>query len=63
MRATARRSCGSRSTTTRRCSRRSGPDGLAAARISRRTLYDYYAGYVPENEQGPLLALVDDEET
>ncbi|MPY55776.1 FadR family transcriptional regulator [Streptomyces spongiae] len=38
-------------------------DGPAAARISRRKLYDYYAGYVPESEQGPLLALVDDEPT
>ncbi|MFJ9173525.1 FadR/GntR family transcriptional regulator [Streptomyces sp. NPDC102360] len=37
-------------------------DGLAAARISRRTLYDYYAGYVPEEERGLLLALVDGEE-
>ncbi|WP_433171103.1 FadR/GntR family transcriptional regulator [Actinoallomurus sp. CA-150999] len=37
-------------------------DGLAAARISRRNLYDYYAGYVPESEQGRLLALLDDEE-
>lgn len=38
-------------------------DGLAAARISRRSLYDYYAGYVPEDERGPLLALVDNEES
>ncbi|MFE6157639.1 FadR/GntR family transcriptional regulator [Streptomyces sp. NPDC056486] len=36
-------------------------DGRAAAHISRRTLYDYYAGYVPEGERGRLLALVDDE--
>ncbi|WP_306319771.1 MULTISPECIES: FadR/GntR family transcriptional regulator [unclassified Streptomyces] len=36
-------------------------DGLAAARISRRTLYDYYAGYVTEGEREPLLALVDAE--
>ncbi|MFI5662303.1 FadR/GntR family transcriptional regulator [Streptomyces sp. NPDC051684] len=35
-------------------------DGLAAARISRRTLYDYYAGYVTEEQRGPLLALVDE---
>ncbi|NEW70868.1 FadR/GntR family transcriptional regulator [Streptomyces rhizosphaericus] len=38
-------------------------DGRAAARISRRKLYEYYAGYVPENERGPLLALVEDEES
>jgi GntR family transcriptional regulator, transcriptional repressor for pyruvate dehydrogenase complex len=38
-------------------------DGVAAARISRRKLFDYYAAYVHESEQGPLLALVDDEET
>ncbi|MFE5689003.1 FadR family transcriptional regulator, partial [Streptomyces sp. NPDC056512] len=37
-------------------------DGLAAARLSRRSLYDYYAGYVPEDEQGLLIALVDDED-
>ncbi|MFI7704008.1 FadR/GntR family transcriptional regulator [Nonomuraea sp. NPDC049480] len=36
-------------------------DGLAASRISRRNLYDYYAGYVSENEQGLLLALLDEE--
>ncbi|MFG2658577.1 FadR/GntR family transcriptional regulator [Streptomyces sp. NPDC048425] len=37
-------------------------DGLAAARLSRRSLHDYYAGYVPEDEQGLLIALVDDED-
>jgi DNA-binding FadR family transcriptional regulator len=35
-------------------------DGLAAARISRQSLYDYYAEYVPEKDREPLLALLDD---
>ncbi|MDQ3617067.1 MAG: FadR family transcriptional regulator [Actinomycetota bacterium] len=33
-------------------------DGAAAAQISRRNLYDYYAGYLPEVEREPLLALL-----
>ncbi|WP_137120078.1 FadR/GntR family transcriptional regulator [Segeticoccus rhizosphaerae] len=33
-------------------------DGPAAARISRRNLYDYYAGYLPKGEREPLLALL-----
>jgi DNA-binding FadR family transcriptional regulator len=35
-------------------------DGPAAARISRRNLYDYYAGYLPKGEREPLLALLRD---
>ncbi len=34
-------------------------DGPAAARISRRNLYDYYAGYLPKAEREPLRALLD----
>ena len=34
-------------------------DGPAAARISRQNLYDYYAGYVPEEDREPLLALLE----
>ncbi len=37
---------------------RSG-DGHAAARIARQNMYDYYAGYVPEDERGALRALTD----
>lgn len=37
-------------------------DGPAAARISRQNLYDYYAGYVPEEDREPLLALLDAEQ-
>jgi DNA-binding FadR family transcriptional regulator len=33
-------------------------DGPAAARIYRRNLYDYYAGYLPKGEREPLLALL-----
>jgi DNA-binding FadR family transcriptional regulator len=33
-------------------------DGPAAAHISRRNLYDYYAGYLPEGDREPLLALL-----
>jgi DNA-binding GntR family transcriptional regulator len=33
-------------------------DGAAAAQISRRNLYDYYAGYLPEVDREPLLALL-----
>ena len=33
-------------------------DGPAAAAISRRNLYDYYAGYVPEEDRVPLQALL-----
>ena len=33
-------------------------DGPAAARISRRNLYDYYAGYLPRGEREPLEALL-----
>jgi DNA-binding FadR family transcriptional regulator len=36
---------------------RSG-DGPAAAQISRRNLYDYYAGYLPKAEREPLHALL-----
>lgn len=36
-------------------------DGPAAARISRRNLYDYYAGYVPEADRESLLALLEEE--
>lgn len=38
---------------------RSG-DGPAAARISRRNLYDYYAGYLPKADRTALQALIDD---
>lgn len=34
-------------------------DGVGAARASRKTLYDYYAEYVPEQERESLLALLD----
>ena len=33
-------------------------DGTAAARISRRTPYDYYAGSVPEEDRTGMLALL-----
>lgn len=33
-------------------------DGIAAAEISRRNLYDYYADYVPAEDREPLLALL-----
>jgi DNA-binding FadR family transcriptional regulator len=33
-------------------------DGPAAAAISRRNLYDYYAGYVPEEDRASLQALL-----
>jgi len=36
-------------------------DGPAAARISRQNLYDYYAGYVPQQDREPLLALLEGE--
>ncbi len=36
-------------------------DGPGAARISRRNLYDYYAGYVPKSDREPLLALLEAE--
>lgn len=36
-------------------------DGPAAARISRQTLYDYYAGYVPKKDRKSLLALLETE--
>lgn len=35
-------------------------DGPAAARISRRNMYDYYAGYVPAKERARLRALLED---
>jgi GntR family transcriptional repressor for pyruvate dehydrogenase complex len=35
-------------------------DGVAAARTSRQNLYNYYSGYVPEEEHEPMLALLDD---
>ena len=34
-------------------------DDTAAARISRRNLYDYYSGYLPKADREPLLALLD----
>jgi GntR family transcriptional regulator, transcriptional repressor for pyruvate dehydrogenase complex len=34
-------------------------DGPAAARLARQNLYDYYAGYVSENEREFLRALLD----
>ncbi|WP_427385420.1 FadR/GntR family transcriptional regulator [Janibacter sp. G56] len=37
-------------------------DGPAAARISRRNLYDYYAGYVPKRDRASLLALLEGDE-
>ncbi|MGE9807514.1 FadR/GntR family transcriptional regulator [Janibacter sp. G1551] len=37
-------------------------DGPAAARISRRNLYDYYAGYVPKRDRASLLALLGGDE-
>lgn len=37
-------------------------DGTGAARISRRNLYDYYAGYVPKRDRAALLALLDDDD-
>jgi DNA-binding FadR family transcriptional regulator len=37
-------------------------DGPAAARISRQNLYDYYAGYVPEQDREPLRALLEGEQ-
>ena len=36
-------------------------DGQAASRASKRSLYDYYAGYLPKNAREPLLALLDDD--
>jgi GntR family transcriptional repressor for pyruvate dehydrogenase complex len=33
-------------------------DGVSAAETSRRNLYDYYAGYLPEEDREPLLALL-----
>lgn len=33
-------------------------DGLAAARISRRNIFDYYAGYVPQSERETLTSLL-----
>jgi GntR family transcriptional repressor for pyruvate dehydrogenase complex len=38
-------------------------DGPAALRISRRNLYDYYVGYVPEDDRDSLLALLEGEQT
>jgi GntR family transcriptional repressor for pyruvate dehydrogenase complex len=34
-------------------------DGPLAARLSRKAMYDYYAGYVPAGERSSLLALLD----
>ncbi|MEU8394950.1 FadR/GntR family transcriptional regulator [Nonomuraea sp. NPDC048892] len=34
-------------------------DGPLAARLSRKAMYDYYAGYVPERERGALRALLE----
>ncbi|TDD36149.1 FadR family transcriptional regulator [Nonomuraea terrae] len=34
-------------------------DGPLAARLSRKAMYDYYAGYVPAAERGVLRALLD----
>jgi len=36
-------------------------DGVLAARASRRSLYDYYAGYLAKADREPLLALLDDD--
>jgi DNA-binding FadR family transcriptional regulator len=33
-------------------------DGPEASAASRRSLYDYYSGYLPESEREPLLALL-----
>lgn len=35
-------------------------DGPLASRISRQNLYDYYAGYLPKSQRGPLQALLGD---
>ncbi|MQA01677.1 MAG: FCD domain-containing protein [Streptosporangiales bacterium] len=37
-------------------------DGDAAARIARKKLYDYYAGYVPDEDRAGMLALLDVEQ-
>ncbi|WP_237565367.1 FadR/GntR family transcriptional regulator [Ornithinimicrobium cavernae] len=37
-------------------------DGITAARISRRNLYDYYADYIPEEERRALIALLQEQE-
>ncbi|MQA08797.1 MAG: FCD domain-containing protein [Pseudonocardiaceae bacterium] len=34
-------------------------DGERASRLARRALYDYYAGYLPEDQRTPLLPLLD----
>ncbi len=34
-------------------------DGLLAARLSRQSMYDYYVGYVPEDERPALRALLE----
>lgn len=34
-------------------------DGPGAAQISQRSLYDYYAGYLPKADREPLLALLE----
>ncbi|MGH3310504.1 MAG: hypothetical protein ACRDP3_07945 [Streptomyces sp.] len=34
-------------------------DGHGAARLSRQSLYDYYAGYIPEADREQLRALID----
>ena len=36
-------------------------DGERAARLARRSLYDYYAGYLPDTEREPLRALLLDD--
>jgi GntR family transcriptional repressor for pyruvate dehydrogenase complex len=35
-------------------------DGVLAARLSRETMYDYYVGYVPEEERPALRALLEE---
>jgi DNA-binding GntR family transcriptional regulator len=35
-------------------------NGNAAARLARQNMFDYYAGYVPDSEQGTLRALIED---
>ena len=34
-------------------------DGERAGDLARRSLYDYYAGYLTESEREPLLALLE----
>jgi DNA-binding GntR family transcriptional regulator len=34
-------------------------EGLLAARLSRQSMYDYYVGYVPEEERPALRTLLE----